>query len=72
MNSIKLLKSSLRSDTEEANVQHALQFLNVAINDFPAEYFLQPPYIFFVSFSAFNILLNKYSFVFFAESEEFS
>lgn len=59
MNSIKLLKSSLRSDTEEANVEHALQFLNVAINDFPAEYFLQPPYIFFVSHSALCLLIFR-------------
>lgn len=70
MNSIKLLKSSLRSDTEEANVQHALQFLNVAINDFPAEYFLQPPYIFFVSYTTFAILriLLIVSFFFFFQS----
>lgn len=51
MNSIKLLKSSLRYESEEANIQHALQFLSVAINDYPAEYFLQPPYIFLVIFT---------------------
>lgn len=50
MNSLKLLKSSLRADSEQANIQHALQFLDTAINDFPGEYFLQPPYIFFVRF----------------------
>lgn len=49
LNSLKLLKTSLRTDADQANHDHALQYFDVIVNDFPGEYFLQSPYIFVVS-----------------------
>ncbi|XP_037032137.1 uncharacterized protein LOC119071380 isoform X2 [Bradysia coprophila] len=46
LNSLNLLKSSLRLDADTKDILHAITFLKTAIVDFPAEYFLQPPYIF--------------------------
>lgn len=46
LNSLNLLKSSLRLDADIKDILHAISFLKTAIVDFPAEYFLQPPYIF--------------------------
>lgn len=46
LSSLNLLKSSLRVDADINDVIHAISFLKTAIVDFPAEYFLQPPYIF--------------------------
>ncbi|KAJ6648599.1 Protein rotatin like [Pseudolycoriella hygida] len=46
LNSLNLLKSSLRLDADMKDIMHAVSFLKTAIVDFPAEYFLQPPYIF--------------------------
>lgn len=48
-NSLKLMKTSLAINTNEENIEHALKFFGNIVHDFPAEYFLQPPYIFVVS-----------------------
>lgn len=44
LKSIKLLRESLDSKTPP-NFDHALDFLSTAIEDYPPEYFLQPPYL---------------------------
>lgn len=49
LNSLKLMKTSLRIDVDQANVEHAIEYFNVIVNDFPGEYFLQSPFIFAVS-----------------------
>lgn len=36
------------NSTDEENIEHALKFLIVKVYDYPAEFFLQPPYIFLV------------------------
>ncbi|XP_059622683.1 protein rotatin homolog [Phlebotomus argentipes] len=42
--SLKNLKDSLESGSLESR-NHALDFLSMAIEDYPAEFFLQPPYL---------------------------
>lgn len=48
LNSMKNLKTSLQTDVDRANLDHALQYFEASVNDFPGEYFLQSPYIFAV------------------------
>lgn len=48
LNSIKSMKTSLHADNNDDDIEHALKFFGVVVDDFPAEYFLQPPYIFTV------------------------
>lgn len=51
LNTLKLLKQSLRADVDRANHEHALLYFDVIVNDYPGEYFLQSPYIFAVGHS---------------------
>lgn len=51
LNTLKLLKTSLKTDVDRANLEHAFQYFDVIVNDFPGEYFLQSPYIFAVRIS---------------------
>ncbi|GAB0090183.1 hypothetical protein DMENIID0001_048780 [Sergentomyia squamirostris] len=44
LNSLRLIKESLNSE-DEKSLEHALDFLMTAMEDYPAEYFLQPPYL---------------------------
>lgn len=48
VNSLKLLKTSLQEDVDRLNHEHALQYFDVIVNDYPGEFFLQSPYIFAV------------------------
>ncbi|XP_050096814.1 protein rotatin homolog [Anopheles aquasalis] len=43
---LQCFNDSLRPDVDELNLQHALSFLAPYIQDYPPEFFLQPPYIF--------------------------
>lgn len=43
--------------SNDKTITHALHFLNIAIKDFPAEYFLQPPYVIRVSSYTTSLLL---------------
>ncbi|XP_035794602.1 rotatin-like [Anopheles albimanus] len=43
---LQCFNDSLRPDGDELNLQHALSFLAPYIQDYPPEFFLQPPYIF--------------------------
>ncbi|ETN66053.1 hypothetical protein AND_002165 [Anopheles darlingi] len=43
---LQCFNDSLRTDGDEVNLQHALSFLAPYIQDYPPEFFLQPPYIF--------------------------
>lgn len=40
------LNHSLHQDGDEKDIQHAYDYLVPSINDYPPEFFLQPPYIF--------------------------
>ncbi|XP_058458275.1 protein rotatin homolog [Malaya genurostris] len=43
---LRELNSSLQPDGDEKDIHHAYSYLVPSINDYPAEFFLQPPYIF--------------------------
>lgn len=47
-NSLNSMKASLSVNSNDEDIDHALKFFGVLVDDFPAEYFLQPPYIFLV------------------------
>ena len=47
--SLKLLRDSLQADCPLEDIDHALDYFQVCVHDIPAEFFLQPPYIFLVS-----------------------
>lgn len=49
LNSLISMNTSLDASSDEDNIEHALKFFNVKVNDYPAEYFLQPPFIFLVN-----------------------
>lgn len=49
LHSLKLLKASLNLCEDAANLEHAVKYMPLALQDYPPEYFLQPPYIFLVS-----------------------
>lgn len=48
LNTLKLLKTSLRVGVDRAGIEHALQYFDVIVKDYPGEYFLQAPYLFAV------------------------
>lgn len=48
LNTLKLLKTSLRANVDRAGIEHALQYFDVIVKDYPGEYFLQEPYLFVV------------------------
>lgn len=55
---LKKLNSSLKHETNDSSLEYSLLYMNVAVDDFPAEYFLQPPYIF-------QVILQRKIFTFF-------
>lgn len=61
LNTLKLLKQSLRADVDRANHEHALLYFDVIVNDYPGEYFLQSPYIFAVRHSNVIRTMDVYS-----------
>lgn len=46
MESINNVKISLNPDSDSNDLAHALKFVKAGIKDYPAEYFLQPPYLY--------------------------
>ncbi|XP_058829123.1 protein rotatin homolog [Topomyia yanbarensis] len=45
-NTLKELNASLHPEGDEKDIHHAYSYLVPSINDYPPEFFLQPPYIF--------------------------
>lgn len=46
MESINNVKISLNPESDSSDLAHALKFFKAGIKDYPAEYFLQPPYLY--------------------------
>lgn len=46
LNSLKLLKFSLKTNDNTEDFEKGIQASTNAIHDFPAEFFLQPPYLY--------------------------
>lgn len=46
---LSLLKSSLSIKSSQNELDHALQYFEHRIKDFPGEFFLQSPFVFLVS-----------------------
>lgn len=47
-NTLEMLNESLQADVDSANIEHALHYFGVIVNDYLGEYFLQSPHIFTV------------------------
>lgn len=56
LNSMHSLKNALQSNVDQENLNHAMQYFEGIVKDYPGEYFLQSPYLFDV-----NIYLEWYS-----------
>lgn len=46
LESINSVKIALDPDSDSENLSHALMFVKAGIKDYPAEYFLQPPFLY--------------------------